>query len=136
MLRRDKKLELLKRVPLFDGCSQRELREIGQIADEITVPAGMALTREGSSGGELVIVIEGKADVVRRGRTINTVGGGDFVGEIAIVADVPRTATVRTTEPTRALVLTRRDFRTLLRRVPSLQLKVLDALAKRLPEIE
>jgi CRP-like cAMP-binding protein len=104
------------------------------VADEIVVPAGTALAREGKSGRELVIIVEGAADVTKRGRKINSVGDGDFVGEIAVVTDTPRTATVKTTQPTHALVLTRRDFRTLMKRVPTIQLKVLETLARRLLE--
>ena len=134
MLGRDAKVDLLRTVPLFADCSRRELREIAATADEVVVPAGTALTREGASGKELVVIVDGAADVIRRGRRVNRVGSGDFIGEIAIVSGAPRTATVRTTVPTHALVLTARDFRTLLRRVPSIQLKVLDALARRLPD--
>jgi CRP/FNR family transcriptional regulator, cyclic AMP receptor protein len=130
----DTKIELLKQVPLFAGCSKRELQQISHLADEVRVPAGYALTNEGASGHELVVIVDGAADVRRRGRKVNTVGSGDFVGEIALVADVPRTATVTTTEPSHALVLTRRDFRGLMKRVPSIQAKVLEALASRLPE--
>jgi CRP-like cAMP-binding protein len=136
MLGRDAKIDLLKRVPLFADCSKRELREISAVADEIDLPADSMLTREGASGQELVVLVDGAADVIRRGRRINRVGSGDFVGEIAVVTDVPRTASVKTTEPTRALVVTRRDFRALMKRVPSIQLKVLDALAQRLLEAE
>jgi CRP-like cAMP-binding protein len=132
MRARNVKIERLKAVPLFSGCSQRELREIAGIADELHVPSGTALTREGASGHELVVIVDGAADVHRGGRKIDTVRSGDFVGEIALITDTPRNATVRTTEPTRALVLTRRDFRTLLKRVPSIQLKALDAVAARL----
>jgi len=136
MLAREAKIELLKRVPLFADCSRRELREISAVADEIVVPAGTVLAQEGKSGRELVVIVEGAADVTKRGRKINTVGDGDFVGEIAVVTDTPRTATVRTTQPTHALVLTRRDFRTLMKRVPSIQLKVLETLARRLQDDE
>jgi CRP-like cAMP-binding protein len=134
MLGRDAKIDLLKRVPLFADASKRELQEISAVADEVHLPAGYTLTKEGASGQELVVIVEGAADVTRRGRKINTVKGGDFVGEIAVLTDTPRTATVKTTKETHALVVTRRDFRTLMKRVPSLQLKVLDALASRLPE--
>ena len=132
MLGRDAKVELLKGVPLFADCSKRELREISQVADELDLPAGYELTREGASGQELIVIASGAADVLRRGRKINTVGDGDFVGEIAVVTDSPRTATVRTTADTRALVVTRRDFRSLMKRMPSIQLKVLTSLAARL----
>ena len=136
MLAREAKIELLKRVPLFEECSRRELREIAAVADEIVVPAGTALASEGQSGRELVIIVEGSADVTKRGRKINEVGGGDFVGEIAVVTDRPRTASVKTTQPTHALVLTRRDFRTLMKRVPTIQIKVLETLARRLLDTE
>lgn len=134
MLGRDAKIDLLRAIPLFSECSRRELREIAAAADEVVVPAGTSLTREGASGKELVVIVDGAADVIRRGRRINRVGTGDFIGEIAIVSGAPRTATVRTTVPTHAIVLTARDFRMLLRRVPSIQLKVLDAVAGRLPD--
>jgi CRP-like cAMP-binding protein len=136
MLGRDAKIDLLKQVPLFADASRRELREISMVADEVVVPAGSLLAREGASGQELVIIVEGAADVVKRGRKINAVGSGEFVGEIAILTDQPRTASVKTTQPTHALVLTRRDFQTLMKRVPSIQLKVLEALARRLPQGE
>jgi CRP/FNR family transcriptional regulator, cyclic AMP receptor protein len=136
MLGRDAKIDLLKQVPLFADASRRELREISLVADEVVVPAGSVLAREGASGQELVVIVEGAADVTKRGRKINSVGSGDFVGEIAILTDQPRTASVRTTQPTHALVLTRRDFRTLMKRVPSIQMKVLEALARRLPQAE
>jgi len=134
MLGRDRKIELLRQVPLFADCSKQELREISLVADEIDLPAGYVLTREGASGQELVVIVEGKADVTRRGRKVNSVSSGDFIGEIAIVTESPRTASVKTTEPTFALVLTRRDFRALMKRVPSIQLKVLDSLAARMAE--
>jgi CRP/FNR family cyclic AMP-dependent transcriptional regulator len=136
MLARDTKMELLKHVPLFAGCSRRELREIASVADEVVVPAGTVLAREGESGRELVIIVEGAAEVTKHGRKINEVADGDFVGEIAVVTDRPRTATVKTTQPTHALVLTRRDFKTLMKRVPTIQLKVLETLAGRLLDTE
>jgi len=133
MLARNTKIDLLKRVPLFADCSKKELQEISLVTDEVDVPAGYQLTKEGASGQELVVIVDGAADVIRRGKKINTVGGGDFVGEIALVTEQPRTATVQTTEPTQAIVLARRDFRARMQRVPSIQLKVLDAVASRLP---
>jgi CRP/FNR family cyclic AMP-dependent transcriptional regulator len=134
MLRKDAKVELISKAPLFADCSKRELREIAGIADELAVPAGTTLTKEGASGKEFVVIVEGGADVRRRGRKVNTLGTGDFLGEIALIAGTPRTATVKTTEPTRVLILTAPAFRALIRRVPSIQLKVLEALARRMPD--
>ena len=135
MLRKNAKVELSKRVPLFAGCSKRELEEVAGIADEFTLESGKELTREGATGHEFLVLIDGSADVRRKGRKINTLGAGDFLGEIALVTGTPRTATVITTSPARMLVVTARDFRRLLRRMPSLQIKVLEALASRLPDV-
>ncbi len=132
MLRKDAKIELIGRVPLFERCSKRELAEIASLADELSLPAGRKLAAEGASGHEFVVIVEGAAEVKRRGRVVNRLGRGDFLGEIALVTGQKRTATVTTTEPSRLLVLTAPAFRTLLRDQPSLQLKVLDALAERL----
>jgi len=133
MLAKDRKVELLASVPLFAECSRRELRQIAEAADEVVVPAGTALTKEGSSGREFIVIVDGAAEVRRRGRKVNELGSGDFLGEIALVSRGPRTATVRTTQPTHALVITAPSFRSLLRRTPSMQWKVLEALAERLP---
>lgn len=133
MLRKNAKLELLKSVPLFADCSRKELEAVAAVADELDLPAGRELTREGARGAEFVVLAAGAAEVRRRGRKINTLGDGDFLGEIALLTGTPRTATVQTTAPSRVLVLTAGAFRKVLRDTPSLQLKVLDALARRLP---
>ena len=133
MLRKNAKIELIKRVPLFGGLSKRELDEVAAIADELALDAGSELTHEGAAGHEFLVLVEGTADVRRKGRKVNTLRSGDFLGEIALITGVPRTATVTTTAPARMLVITARDFRSLLRRTPSIQLKVLEALASRLP---
>jgi len=133
VLRKDVKVEMISHVPLFATCSKTELRKIASLADEIDLPAGTRLTKEGASGKEFVVIVKGAADVIRRGKKLRSLGNGDFLGEIALITGTPRTATVTTTEPTRALVIAAPAFRTLLRNTPSMQLKVLDALASRLP---
>jgi CRP-like cAMP-binding protein len=133
VLRKNAKIELLKRVPLFAGCSKRELGEIAAVADELDLPASRDLTREGASGREFLILVDGEADVVRKGRLVAGLGPGDFVGEIALVTGRPRSATVRTRGAARVLVLTAAGFRTLMRDVPSIQAKVMMALAQRVP---
>jgi CRP/FNR family transcriptional regulator, cyclic AMP receptor protein len=130
-LRKDAKLELLKGVPLFARCSKRELAEIAQIADEIDLPEGKQLTKEGGRGREFFVLVEGNADVKRKRRTIGTLGPGDFLGEIALVTRTPRTATVTTTSSVRALVVSEQNFRRLLNHNPQVQIKVLEALAER-----
>jgi CRP-like cAMP-binding protein len=134
MLRKNAKIELIARVPLFERCSTRELAEIASLADELALPAGRKLAAEGAAGHEFVVIVEGAAEVRRRGKVVNRLRAGDFLGEIALVTGQKRTATVTTTEPCRVLVLTAPGFRRLLRDLPGLQLKVLDALAARLTE--
>ena len=131
MLRKNAKIELIKRVPLFSHCSKKELGLVAQIADEIDLPEGKTLMREGDRGREFFVLVEGSADVRRRNRKVNTLGGGDFFGEIALVSQRPRTATVTTSSPVRALVVTEQSFRSLLDRAPDVQRKVLQALADR-----
>jgi CRP/FNR family transcriptional regulator, cyclic AMP receptor protein len=132
VLRKDAKIELLRRVPLFELCSKRELREIASIADELPLPEGRRLAVEGAAGHEFMVVVEGTAEVRRKGRQVNLLGAGDFLGEIALITGRKRTASVTTLEPTRLLVITERDFRRLIRDVPSIQPKVMQALAARL----
>jgi CRP/FNR family transcriptional regulator, cyclic AMP receptor protein len=131
VLRKNAKIELIKRVPLFSHCSKKELGLVAQIADEIDLPEGKTLMREGDRGREFFVLVEGSADVRRRNRKVNTLGGGDFFGEIALVSQQPRTATVTTSSPVRALVVTEQSFRSLLDRAPDVQRKVLQALADR-----
>jgi CRP-like cAMP-binding protein len=132
VLRRNEKVELIKKVPLFAGCSKRELEEIAHIADEIDLNEGKEMTQQGSRGREFFVLLEGEADVTKDGRSINKLGPGDFFGEIALVSDTPRTATVTATSPVRALVITDRSFRRLLDDQPEFQGKVLRVLAERL----
>jgi CRP/FNR family transcriptional regulator, cyclic AMP receptor protein len=136
VLRRNQKVELIRKVPLFSRCSKRELEQIARIADEIDLREGKEMTRQGARGREFFVLLQGDADVIKDGRRINTLGAGDFFGEIALVSDTPRTATVVATSPVRALVVTDRSFRRLLDDMPEIQTKVLEALAERLaPEL-
>jgi CRP/FNR family cyclic AMP-dependent transcriptional regulator len=132
VLHRNQKVELIKRVPLFASCSKHELEEIAHIADEIDLSEGKEMTREGSRGREFFVLLEGDADVTKNGQSINKLGAGDFFGEIALVSDTPRTATVTATTPVRTLAITDRSFRRLLDESPEIQRKVLVALAERL----
>ena len=131
-LRKDAKVELLKRIPLFAGFGRRELEQIAQIADELDFEPGKELTREGAPGREFFVLAEGTADVVRGGETLRTLSDGDFFGEISLLTGLPRTATVTTTAPTRALVVTDRAFRQLLEDSPEIRDQVLAALGERL----
>jgi CRP-like cAMP-binding protein len=126
------KIDLIKHVPLFGSASKSELAEIASIADEVDLPAGRTLIAEGDSGREFFVLIDGTADVTQEGRHIRKLGPGDFFGEIALISKAPRSATIVTTSPVRALVITDRAFRQLLDHSPNIQIGVLLALAERL----
>jgi CRP-like cAMP-binding protein len=135
MLRRDGKIELLKRVPLFARCNKKQLSAIARLADVLDVPTGKTLIREGAPGGEFMVIVEGAAEVKRNGRKINTLGPGDVMGEIALVAGGPRSATVTTTQDTSFLVIGARQFWELLEQAPDLQVSVIRALGERLQSV-
>jgi len=130
-LRRDAKVELLRAVPLFSGCSGKELGQISALADELYQPEGTTLIEEGTKGREFFVLVDGSVDVRRNGRKLRDLGSGSFFGEIALVSETPRTATVVATSPVRLLVITGQSFGRLLRETPSIQAKVLAALAER-----
>lgn len=131
-LRKNAKIELIKGVPLFSSCSKKELEAIAAQADELVVPAGKTLTKEGDRGREFIVIVDGAAEVRKKGRRLNLLGSGDFLGEIALISGGPRTATVTTTAETDLLVLTDRAFAQLTRKMPSINASVLKAVSERL----
>lgn len=133
-LRKNAKIEMLRKVPLFAQCSRKELDVIAGVADELQLATGRELTREGDRGREFFVVIDGELEVRRKSRKIATLGGGDFVGEMALVTGRPRNATVTTKGTVRALVITDRAFARLLETSPPIQLKIMRALAERVPD--
>ena len=133
MPRGDPKLTALKAVPLFTGLSRSELAAVGRIADELDLPAGKVLIREGTYGRQFFVLLDGEAVVRRRGRKLATLRGGDFFGEIALLSRRATTATVTTTAPSRLVVITRAGFGQLLRSSPQVQWAVIQALVRRIP---
>ena len=85
MLRKDAKIELLRRVPLFSGCSKRELGEIASLADELRFEAGRTLIQEGKRGHEFIVVVEGTVEVTKGGRKLRARGDDTFFGELALL---------------------------------------------------
>jgi CRP/FNR family cyclic AMP-dependent transcriptional regulator len=130
-LRKDAKVELISRVPLFARCSKKELRVIANLADQIEWPEGRTLIKEGQLGSEFFILIDGTVRVSRGGRKLRDLAAGEWAGEIALIANVPRSATVVTTSPIRALVLTSGGFSQLIQDIPSIAVKVLAVLGER-----
>jgi CRP/FNR family cyclic AMP-dependent transcriptional regulator len=128
---RDAKIEALRQAQLFEGFSHKELAELAKLTDDLDVNAGKVLCKEGEFGQEFFVIMGGEVEVTRHGKTITTLGSGDFVGEIALIGDVRRTATVTAATPVRFFVMTRRAFLRLLDGNPRVERKVLRALATR-----
>jgi CRP/FNR family transcriptional regulator, cyclic AMP receptor protein len=132
----DTKSEMLRRVPLFSRLNARGLEEVGRLTDEIDLPAGRALMREGDPGHEFFLILDGEVRVERGGKELRTLGAGAFVGEIALLDGGPRSATVVAASPVRVLVLGRREFHTLVDDFPDVRTSVLEALAQRVRRLE
>ena len=133
-LRSNAKVDLISKVPLFAGCSKLELALVASIADEIAQPAGTSLIEQGKKGREFCILVAGEVDVRQGRKQLRLLSAGDFFGEIALILDAPRSATVTATTDVRLLVIDQNAFRRLLRESPSIQGKVLEALALRLAD--
>ena len=131
LLRADTRVDLIRKLPLFELCSKRDLRRIAALADERSLAAGTELISEGEPGTEFYVVVEGEVDVRRRGRRVARLGAGSFVGEIALLSRSPRTATVVAATPLAVLAIKGRDFVQLLDGLPELWLKVARTLADR-----
>jgi CRP-like cAMP-binding protein len=135
-LGKDAKVELLKKVPLFSKLNKRGLQQVAQIADELDLPAGREMATEGDRGREFFVLLNGEAEVTKQGSRINTMKKGDFFGEIALVTKMPRTATVTATSDVDVLVITERDFDSLLKKTPEIGRSIAEALAERVaPEL-
>lgn len=133
---RDEKLELLRQIPLFARFGRREIQRIGMLADEVDLPEGRVLMREGEPGEELFVLVRGAAEVQRGDRSVTIHRAGEFFGEIALLDGGPRTATVVLTEDSRLLVIGRRDFHSMMDEFPEVRLQLLEALAHRVRAAE
>lgn len=131
-VRQTEKLELLRAVPLFHGLGRRQLVQLARLADEIRRDDGEVLIEEDQPGDEFFIVVGGSVKVVKRGRRVATLRTGECFGEMSLLDDKPRSATVTTTEPTTLLTIHRADFDRYLTRSPAIMRTLLTTLSERL----
>ena len=122
----------LREVPLFDELSSHELQRVAHWADEIDVPAGTHLLDEGRFPHEFFVILQGTVDVQHDGESLASLGRGDFLGEIAILEGLRRTATVVASSPVRAAVMHERDFREMCEELPVVEQRVRSAIRARL----
>lgn len=125
-------VELLGGVPLFQDLSKRELRAIGRAAKEIHHREGAVIAREGEPGLGFFLIVDGTAKVTVNGRTRRKLGPGEFFGEIALLDEGPRTASVEAETPLTLLGLTSWAFKRVVQDHPKVAMKMLRVMAQRL----
>jgi CRP/FNR family transcriptional regulator, cyclic AMP receptor protein len=125
-------VERLKTVPLFSGCSARELASLGRFLHEVDYPAGRQIVKQGQTGTGLYVILEGTTTVQVGERTRRQLGPGDFFGEISLLDRGPRSATVVAKTPVRTLSLSSWHFRAALKEHPTIAVKMLEELASRI----
>ena len=132
----DAKLDMLRGVSLFRTMSTKDLAAVEQLADTVDVPAGHVLMRQDASGGEMFVIASGGVIVERDGRELARLGPGDVVGEMALLSEGPRNATVTTAEPSTLFVLAHREFHSLMDQSAEVRKCVFEAVGDRLRALE
>jgi CRP-like cAMP-binding protein len=128
--------ELLERVSLFQRLEKRHIRSLTRLVREQEYQPGQLMVQEGQSGLGLYIIAEGTAEVIRGNQVLGTLGAGDFFGEMALLDDLPRTADVRASVPTRCLTLSKWEFLGELESHPQMALPLLPMLSRRIRAAE
>jgi CRP/FNR family cyclic AMP-dependent transcriptional regulator len=123
-------VELLKRVPIFEGLERRELERIAASMKQRTFRAGDTVTSEGTGGVGFFVIEDGQARVTIHGDERRRLGPGDYFGEIALLTDRPRTATITAETDLRCYGMTSWDFKPLVETHGSIAWKLLQAMAK------
>lgn len=132
----DHKVDRLRGVYLFGRCSDKELKKLAGIADEIAYRAGHVLCAEGDHAGECFVIIDGSAEVRHGEQVVRTVGPGESVGEMGLLNHKPRSATVVATTALSAYVIDGRRFGSLLEEAPGLSRALLEELSDRLRTLD
>ena len=122
----------VRSIPLFSGIPRRHHKAIAALVDEVDLPAGKTLVREGSYAGEVFVIVDGSAEVKHGPKTIGVLGRGHFFGEIGMIENRRRTATVvARSAPMHLLVIAPRELASLRAQFPSIEQKLRAAIAAR-----
>ena len=128
--------ELLEKVSMFSACNKKELGRLAAVAQERRVPSGAVLTKEGEAGDEFFVVAEGMAKASIKGRKVGSIPAGSFFGELSLLDQGPRSATVTAELPTRLVVITAKDFGKVIDEIPSIAFKIMKGLATRIRQAD
>ena len=129
-------LDDLRRIPLFAGCTKKELERLARAGDEVDMEAGSLLADQGQTGREAFVILAGSVSVRRNGRKVATLGPGAIVGELSLLDHGPRTATVTCDTDCKVFVISQRHFLAVLDDVPTIGHKLMASLAARIRELD
>ena len=129
-------LDDLRRIPLFAGCTKKELERLARAGDEVDMTAGSLLADQGQTGREAFVILAGRSSVRRNGRKVATLGPGAIVGELSLLDHGPRTATVTCDTDCKMFVISQRHFLAVLDDVPTIGHKLMASLAGRIRELD
>jgi len=127
--------EHLARIDLFDGLNQRDLQVVAQLSTTLNLPAGTALAQQGTPGREFFVLLDGDVEVIDGDRLVATRGAGSHLGEIALLEQRPRTATLVAKTPVTVAVADRREFASMIQQLPQVRRKLDASKAARLAEL-
>jgi CRP/FNR family transcriptional regulator, cyclic AMP receptor protein len=133
---RTTKTDQLKGVQMFSACTDKELAQIARACDELAVEADAIIVEEGTDGEGFYLIVTGEADVTRGGRPVATVSAGQYFGELSLLDEAPRNATVKARTPMTLLRLRRREFSAVLDSWPGVAHKLLQQMARRLRQAD
>ena len=132
----DPKLEHLAQVKMFSSLNKKELAMVSRASDVITVKDGTDIVREGTYGHDFYLLLEGAATVRRNGRKVAELGPGSYFGELSLLDNGPRSATITAAGDTELAVIGQREFMGVLDQVPAVSRKLLVTMATRLREAD
>jgi CRP/FNR family transcriptional regulator, cyclic AMP receptor protein len=132
--------DMLKNVPIFSELSKRDLNRVGKLMVSRPVKAGEVIIKEGDQAAGFFIISTGKVEVVHdhhgQAEKLADLGPGDFFGEMALFEGFPRNATIRATEDTECLAMTRWDFTAEMKNHPEIAVGMVTVLVRRLRDVE
>lgn len=124
--------EFLARVPIFGNCTADEIHAIAAVAQESFFQPGQIIVTQGTPGQAFYLILAGRVEILRDDKSLGAFGPGDFFGEMSLLDQAPRSATIKAIEQTQCLMLSSWDFKALLERHPSIAIKLLEVLSRRL----
>jgi CRP-like cAMP-binding protein len=119
-------------VPLFSSCTPDEIAAIASVTQEQSYAAGQIIVTQGTPGQAFYMIVSGRVEILRDDSSLGTLGSGNFFGDMSLLDSAPRSATIRAVDPTTCIMLSSWDFRAVIERHPSIAVKLLEVLSRRL----